>query len=893
LTGRTDNRPRIALVSREVWPFHEGGGLGRSVRAFASALAPVVDLTLVLPDSYRGKLPDDHPGLVEGVRYLFVRDPQEPDLERFSSFYHAWSALVCDALRQLAQADGLDLVEFPEYTGEGAVTVQARRSGDPALASTRIVVTSYGSDELHRMLNGASLEDAEAASIAALERIALHGADVLFLHAEGVRDTYEQLYADTGLAPAVISPPPFEAEADVQPRAGGDPRPLRLLHLGRMERRKGVEELVRAVGTIESDDLVLTLIGGDTMTGPGGGSMREHLDRIAVGDQRIEFRDQFSRPEVLAAIAEHDVMVVPSRWECFANTAREAIALGRPVLATPVGGLRQIVEDGVSGWFTAGTGADAIATGIELLLADRAAVDAMVGSAEVAAALTPRLRGGEAVSQLLEEARRDPSLAEGAPVRLGVTVIARDGGGSVAETLASLRRQTEPAAEVVVACQGRHAARGASAFAEAAGARIGAADACAGGELVAFLEAGTVLAPTYVERVGRAAAVDPDAACVTTWSNAAEPGVARPLGLSARLLDEDTGGELLAVRGDEAREALATLAPAELSGAGAWLLARTLFDRGRRGLVIPEELVLGRWDPGRAQPVARAAELNAALRRRALGLEPSTPLGPVLPPPPSDAAPLISVLMAARDADDTIRGSVESVLAQAEERLELIVIDDGSRVPLAELLGDVRDARLSILRHSRSRGVQAARNTGLVKARGPFIAQLDADDVWLPEYASAVLPEFEDPSVGLAYSNSRILGHPAGQELYIEDASVHPMDRFPKFAEQNPVPSLTATMRAEALRGVGGWRSWLRQAFDYDVYARLIMAGWRFAYVDRPLGWYRWPEPSRGMSYDQRRTEIGELQFWTSFVLRHPRVPGPRRQVRVRVGRELRRLIRR
>jgi glycogen synthase len=859
----------------------------------ALTLAPVADVTLLLPDRYRGKLPEDHPGLVEGVRYLFVRDPQPSDLERFTSFYHAWSALACDALRRLTQERGLDLVSFPDYTGEAAVTVQARSSGDQAFASTRIVVTSHGTDELHRLLNGASLEQNEAASTAALERIGLSGADALSLAAQGVRETYEELYADTGLAPIRISPPPFEARTDPKPRAGGDPRPLRLLYIGRMERLKGVEELVRAVGAIQSQDLVLTLVGGDTVTGPGGGSMREHLERIAAGDARINFRDQLSLTEVFAAIAEHDVVVVPSRWECFANTAREAISLGRPVLATPVGGMTAIVEDGVSGWFTSGSSAADIAAGIERLLANRPAVDALVGSPTIPAALSPSMRGNGAPSWLVEQARADPSPPAEAPVQLGVTVIARDGGGSVADTLASLRRQGTAAADMVVACQGRHAARAATAFADATGARVCDAHTPAEGDLVAFVEAGTVLAPTYVERVTRAAMVKLDAACVTTWSNAAEPGVARPLGLTARLLHDDTGGEVLAVRADDAQEALAILAPAELKGAGPWLLARKLFEAGRRGLVIPEELVLGRWDPGRTPPPARAAEVHAALRRRRMRLEPSPHLVRQLPAPPSISAPVISVLMAARDADDTIRGSVESALAQAEERLELIVIDDGSRVPVSELLADVRDPRLSILRHPRSRGVQAARNTGLARARGEFIAQLDADDIWMPEYASTVLPQFEDPGVGLVYSNSRILGHPAGQELYIQDSSVHPMAHFPKFAEGNPVPSLTATMRADALRAVGGWRTWLRQAFDYDVYARLIMAGWQFAYVDRPLGWYRWPEPTRGMSYDHRRTEIGELQLWASFVLRHPRVPGPRRQVRVRLARELRRLTRR
>jgi glycosyltransferase involved in cell wall biosynthesis len=256
-------------------------------------------------------------------------------------------------------------------------------------------------------------------------------------------------------------------------------------------------------------------------------------------------------------------------------------------------------------------------------------------------------------------------------------------------------------------------------------------------------------------------------------------------------------------------------------------------------------------------------------------------------------APLVSVLMPAYNAEDTIGASVDSVLAQDEERLELIVVDDASRTPASEVLAGVRDERLQIVRRASNGGPSAARNTGLSRARAPFVAPLDADDLWAPEYASAVLPRFEDPGVGLVYSNTRILGHPAGQELYIQDSSVHPMDSFPKFAEQNPVPSPTVTMRAEAVRAARGWARWLRITQDYDLYARLIMAGWRFDYVDRPLAWYRWPQPNRGISYDRRATELEELKLWLAFVVRHPRVPGPRRQVRARVGRELKRLMRR
>jgi glycosyltransferase involved in cell wall biosynthesis len=250
-------------------------------------------------------------------------------------------------------------------------------------------------------------------------------------------------------------------------------------------------------------------------------------------------------------------------------------------------------------------------------------------------------------------------------------------------------------------------------------------------------------------------------------------------------------------------------------------------------------------------------------------------------------------MMPAYDAERTIRESVESALAQTEPRLELIVVDDGSRIPVAELLSDVTDARLRVIRHARNKGPSAARNTALAAARAPLVSQLDADDLWERDYLEAVLPRFDDPSVGLVYANAEILGHPTGHDTYIFDPSPHPIDRFPKLAEQNPVPALTATMRRAAVIAVGGYARWLWLAQDYHLYLKLAAAGWRFAYVDRKLARFRWPQPDRGRTYDRRRHARYELGMWIAFALSHPLTPGPRRQVRTRVRAELGHVLRR
>jgi glycosyltransferase involved in cell wall biosynthesis len=249
--------------------------------------------------------------------------------------------------------------------------------------------------------------------------------------------------------------------------------------------------------------------------------------------------------------------------------------------------------------------------------------------------------------------------------------------------------------------------------------------------------------------------------------------------------------------------------------------------------------------------------------------------------------------MPAFDAEATLPEAVESVLAQTQAQLELVVVDDGSRVPVTEVLAGVNDPRLRVIRHQRNRGLSRARNTAVAAASAPLVSQLDADDAWEPDYLESVHDCFEDPRVGLAYSNATIVGHPEGAESYIVDSTVHPIDSFPKLAERNPVPCPTATMRTVAVRSAGGYARWLRQAEDYHLYLKLARAGWSFAYVDRRLARYRWPEPGRGMSFDLRRHERATLVMWLSFVARHPLTPGPRRQVRLGLRRELHRARRR
>jgi succinoglycan biosynthesis protein ExoO len=241
-------------------------------------------------------------------------------------------------------------------------------------------------------------------------------------------------------------------------------------------------------------------------------------------------------------------------------------------------------------------------------------------------------------------------------------------------------------------------------------------------------------------------------------------------------------------------------------------------------------------------------------------------------------APSTTVIMPAHNEDGTIREAVESVLAQTVGDLELIIVDDGSNRPVADLLHDVRDSRLRIFRHPHRRGVSAARNRALAEAQAPFISHLDADDLWEPEYVASVLPCLDDPAVGLGYTDAYVLEGPEEREAWITKRSRHPVDTFPELAIRNPIVTSTVTARAAAIRAQVGYADWLYGGSDYYLWLSLARAGWRFAYVDRRLASYRWPSAGRSLAYPNRKRARSDLRLWTSFALRHPLTPGVARR---------------
>src|SRR5437870_2295504 len=123
-----------------------------------------------------------------------------------------------------------------------------------------------------------------------------------------------------------------------------------------------------------------------------------------------------------------------------------------------------------------------------------------------------------------------------------------------------------------------------------------------------------------------------------------------------------------------------------------------------------------------------------------------------------NTSPKISIIIPAYNATSYIGETLESAFAQTFIEYEVIVVNDGS--PDTEAFERVLDPYGDRIRYLKqeNRGASAARNTGLRAARGEFIAFLDADDLWLPNYLNEQMAFIREHDVDLICADAIVFG---------------------------------------------------------------------------------------------------------------------------------------
>jgi len=219
----------------------------------------------------------------------------------------------------------------------------------------------------------------------------------------------------------------------------------------------------------------------------------------------------------------------------------------------------------------------------------------------------------------------------------------------------------------------------------------------------------------------------------------------------------------------------------------------------------------------------------------------------------------VTVIIPTHNRRVLLKRTLHSVLAQRDVDLVVVVVDDGGSDATGAAVAELGDSRVSVVRHGRSRGVAAARNTGIEQAMTPWLAFLDDDDLWAPLKLRAQLDALSaDPGTGWCCTGSVNIDLQCRVTRCDEPPPV--ADVGDLLLRQNMIPGggSGVLVSRELTREVGGFDEVLSNIADWDFYVRLGLRS-RLATVRRPhLGYLVHPQ---GMAHnvDKSVREYGYL----------------------------------
>ncbi|MBI1885027.1 MAG: glycosyltransferase [Chloroflexi bacterium] len=223
--------------------------------------------------------------------------------------------------------------------------------------------------------NRAGAVEPEPAYRIEAEREVARDADRIVCASEGEREVLERLYCVPPERIAVIP-----CGVDLERFAPLDPAAARselgldngapiVLFVGRIEPLKGIDMLLQAVARLETR-FRLMIVGGDEKDSGRRAGLAALARELEIGE-RVEFVDAVPHDQLPLYYNAAAVCVIPSHYESFGLVALEAMACGVPVVASDVGGLRDTVRDGQTGYLVPWSCPEPFAERLELLLGNQ------------------------------------------------------------------------------------------------------------------------------------------------------------------------------------------------------------------------------------------------------------------------------------------------------------------------------------------------------------------------------------------------------------------------------------------------------------------------------------------------------------------------------------------
>ena len=217
---------------------------------------------------------------------------------------------------------------------------------------------------------------------------------------------------------------------------------------------------------------------------------------------------------------------------------------------------------------------------------------------------------------------------------------------------------------------------------------------------------------------------------------------------------------------------------------------------------------------------------------------------------------LVSIIIATYNHAKFIEQTIDSVLSQSYYNFELIIVDDGSTDNTNQVVGKYEDSRIKYILIDHSGRPATPRNEGISISKGKYIAFLDSDDLWMPDFLEKSLQYFNiDKNIGVVTSKLYFINSNSDitYNTFHDSIADNEIFGFDKLFFQNVVNLSAAIVRRECLektgnfnesnkfRGVEDYHLWLRISSEYKIY-----------FLSQVLGYYRKHEEGISTNINQQ-----------------------------------------
>ena len=177
--------------------------------------------------------------------------------------------------------------------------------------------------------------------------------------------------------------------------------------------------------------------------------------------------------------------------------------------------------------------------------------------------------------------------------------------------------------------------------------------------------------------------------------------------------------------------------------------------------------------------------------------------------------PLVSVITAVRNRPHQVLDAIASIVGQTLQSWELLVVDDGSDDATPDVVEKLaeQEPRVRLMRRSRH-GVSAARNAGAAEATGRYVAWLDSDNAWQPEYLEIMVRTMAGRGIRAAHAACQMVSRDRVRYREFDGGLEH-------LAEGNFVDLNVLVVERDLLTEVGRFDESLPRAVDYDLVCRI------------------------------------------------------------------------